>query len=100
MKAGSIVLAIVLIVAAWWTIGALVRAFNPLVTNKAGPNWTWRLGRYDPFRNVFYRQDGSFRKHGRVALVTGLVLFLCLVLFVQCLVGKGEKKVSLREIRI
>ena len=73
--------AIVLIVAGAVTIVALLRAFNPSVTNKAGPNWTWRLGQYDPIRNLFYRQDGLFRKYGRVTLVTGLVLFLCVVLF-------------------
>lgn len=82
MKIGSVLFAIALIIAAGLTITTLVRVFNPLVTKKAGPNWTWRLGRYDPLRNLFFHQDGSFRKYGRVVLVTGLVFFLCLVLFV------------------
>ena len=42
--------------------------FNPYVVNKAGPDWMWAGGRNDLVRSLYFRPDGSFRRHGRVAL--------------------------------
>ena len=43
--------------------------FNPYVVNKAGPDWMWAGGRNDLVRSLYFRPDGSFRRHGRVALL-------------------------------
>ena len=47
--------------------------FNPLVVNKAGPDWLWGGGRDDVIRNLYFRPNGSFRRHGRVALMVTLL---------------------------
>ncbi|MEA3193141.1 MAG: hypothetical protein QOD26_1474 [Betaproteobacteria bacterium] len=47
--------------------------FNPYVVNKAGPDWLWGGGRDDIIRNLYFKPNGSFRQHGRVALVMTLV---------------------------
>jgi hypothetical protein len=48
--------------------------FNPLVVNKAGPDWLWAGGREDLVRNLYFRPDGQFRRYGRPALVLTLAL--------------------------
>jgi len=47
--------------------------FNPYVVNKAGPDWMWGGGRSDLLRNLYFRHDGSFRRHGRIALFVTLL---------------------------
>jgi len=78
MKIGSLLSLLVPVIAAAWMM-IIVRAYDPAIKNKAGPNWMWRLGRYDPVRNIFYRQDGSFRKFGRIAIALILALAFGLV---------------------
>ena len=51
----------------------LLGIFNPQVVNKAGPDWLWGGGRDDLIRNLFFRPNGSFRRHGRIALVVTIV---------------------------
>ena len=51
----------------------LMGIFNPYVVNKAGPDWMWGGGRDDLLRNLYFRPNGSFRRHGRIALL-GTVL--------------------------
>ena len=46
--------------------------FNPYVVNKAGPDWMWAGGRNDALRNLYFRYDGRFRRHGRIALLATL----------------------------
>lgn len=62
-------------------LGVLVVSFNPNIKNKAGPPWIWRLGRFDPFRNLFFREDGSFRRFGRIGLVAIVAPCLIVALF-------------------
>ncbi|MBV8032637.1 MAG: hypothetical protein JO035_14090 [Betaproteobacteria bacterium] len=52
----------------------LLGIFNPLVANKAGPDWLWMGGREDVLRNLYFRRNGSFRRYGRPALVLTLIL--------------------------
>ena len=52
----------------------LLGAFNPLVANKAGPDWLWVGGRADLVRNLYFRSNGSFRRYGRPALALTLIL--------------------------
>ena len=52
----------------------LLGVFNPLVANKAGPDWLWVGGRADLVRNLYFRSNGSFRRYGRPALVLTLIL--------------------------
>ena len=47
--------------------------FNPLVVNKAGPDWLWGGGRDDIIRNLYFRPNGTFRRYGRTALMATLV---------------------------
>jgi hypothetical protein len=40
----------------------------------------WRLGRYDPMRNIFFRPDGSWRRYGKLGallafVIMGLIVF-------------------------
>src|SRR6185369_16814341 len=39
----------------------LLGIFNPLVANKAGPDWLWMGGRDDVLRSLYFRPNGSFR---------------------------------------
>jgi len=50
----------------------LLGIFNPYVVNKAGPDWMWGGGRNDLVRNLYFRDDGSFRRYGRIALLATL----------------------------
>lgn len=52
----------------------LLGIFNPVVVNKAGPDWLWAGGREDLVRNLYFRRDGKFRRYGRPALVLTLAL--------------------------
>jgi hypothetical protein len=50
----------------------LAGLFNPYVINKAGPDWLWGGGRDDMIRNLYFRPNGTFRRHGRVAMMLTL----------------------------
>jgi hypothetical protein len=50
----------------------LLGIFDPAVVNKAGPDWLWTGGRNDILRSVFFRPNGSFRRHGRLGLLVTL----------------------------
>jgi hypothetical protein len=52
----------------------LLGIFNPMIANKAGPDWLWMGGRDDVLRNLYFRPNGSFRRYGRPALVLTLIL--------------------------
>ncbi len=52
----------------------LVGLFNPMWSNKAGPDWMWTGGRDDLIRNLYFKPNGSFRRYGRIALVATLAL--------------------------
>ena len=82
MKSGTVIFYFVMLLPVVLLVGVLVTMFNPKVTNKAGPNWSWRLGKYDPIRFIFFRQDGTFRRYGRVALLIPVVAALIFMLFV------------------
>jgi hypothetical protein len=47
--------------------------FNPMVANKAGPDWMWAGGRDDVLRNLYFRPNGAFRRYGFVALLFTLL---------------------------
>ena len=49
----------------------LLGIFNPYVVN--GPDWLWGGGRDDLIRNLYFRPNGSFRRHGRIALVVTIL---------------------------
>ena len=46
----------------------------------AGPDWFWRLSRHDPVRNVLFRQDGSWRRYGKVGLAIAIALIVLISL--------------------
>lgn len=50
-------------------IGAGIAYFALLWTRGAGPDWMWKLGRHDPVRNLFFRQDGSWRQHAKIGIL-------------------------------
>jgi hypothetical protein len=52
----------------------LLGIFNPMIANKAGPDWLWMGGRGDVLRNLYFRPNGSFRRYGRPALVLTFIL--------------------------
>lgn len=74
MKFGEVLILVIALIGLCVLVLKLVRAFNPRVMNKAGPDWRWRAGKHDPVRNVFFREDGSFRRYGRLAFVALLLL--------------------------
>ena len=49
----------------------------------AGPDWMWAGGRDDVIRGLYFRPNGSFRRHGRAALfltlIAGAIALACLV---------------------
>jgi hypothetical protein len=49
-------------------VSFLLGVFQPA----AGPDWLWAGGRTDPIRALYFRQDGRFRRFGRVALLATL----------------------------
>ena len=53
-------------------VSFLLGVLNPVVVNKAGPDWMWAGGRNDVIRNLYFKPNGSFRRYGRVALVATL----------------------------
>ena len=66
----------------------VVGIFNPGVKNKAGPDWMWAGGRTDMVRNLYFRPNGAFRRHGFVALVLTLAAgSAAMVWMLQRLVG-------------
>ncbi|MGH8741160.1 MAG: hypothetical protein ACREUN_09630 [Burkholderiales bacterium] len=43
--------------------------FNPAVIDKAGPDWLWGGGHDDLIRSLYFKPNGRFRRHGRIALI-------------------------------
>ena len=50
-------------------IGSFLSFLLGLFQPAAGPDWMWAGGRTDPIRGLYFRQDGRFRRFGRVALL-------------------------------
>ena len=63
-------------------IGLLIIFLTPKKKN-AGPDWIWRFGKDDPFRNLFFNPDGSM-KHLMKTLI--LVVFAVLLSIVWILI--------------
>jgi hypothetical protein len=78
---GTVIFILAQLVAASLLIWFLVRAFDPAITNKAGPNWMWWGGKFDTIRNIFFKQDGSFRRNARAPLVALLIPALLFSLY-------------------
>jgi len=49
-------------------VGSCVSFFLGLLRPAAGPDWMWAGGREDILRSLYFRPNGSFRRHGRAAL--------------------------------
>lgn len=47
--------------------------------NNAGPNWFWRGGKNDLFRNLLCRPDGSFRRYTKLGILIWWAV--CLAIF-------------------
>jgi hypothetical protein len=62
------------------TLAAIV-LFAAVFARGAGPDWIWRGGRKDPFRAIFFREDGSWRSYGRLGFVAIVGAFLLLGYF-------------------
>ena len=64
-------------------IGSCFSFFLGMLTPAAGPDWMWAGGRNDVVRGLFFRPNGSFRRHGRAALflvlLTGSISLVCLL---------------------
>jgi len=63
-------------------IAAGVAFFVFLLKGGSGPDWAWRLGRRDPIRIMFFREDGSWRRYGKLFIFLWNVVFVLLVFFV------------------
>lgn len=87
MKTGTIVFFITMTITAGLIAAGLIALYSPSIKNKAGPNWLWRLGKYDPVRNIFFRQDGSLRHYSRLGLTLVLIPVLLAVLFLWAFTG-------------
>jgi hypothetical protein len=57
---------------------AAVATLAALFTKGAGPDWSWKLGRKDPIRNMLFREDGSWRRYGRLGIVLAITLLVYL----------------------
>lgn len=53
-------------------IGTFFSFLLGLFQPAAGPDWMWAGGRTDPIRCLYFRQDGNFRRFGRLALMCTL----------------------------
>ena len=64
-------------------IGSCLSFFLGMLTPAAGPDWMWAGGRQDVIRGLFFRPNGSFRRHGRPALflvlLAGSISLVCLL---------------------
>jgi len=54
-------------------VSFVVGIANPRMSNKAGPDWLWMGGRDDVVRNLYFQQNGRFRRYGLPALVLTLL---------------------------
>jgi hypothetical protein len=70
MGIGTVLFAVTMLCVA---VGELIALYNPKIRNKAGPDWMWRGGRFDPMRNIFFRADGSTRRYTRAVLTVLLI---------------------------
>ncbi|HTJ19302.1 MAG TPA: hypothetical protein VL494_21110 [Steroidobacteraceae bacterium] len=51
-------------------VGAGIAMMVFLFVGGAGPDWMWVGGRNNPLRNLLFRPDGSWRRYGKVGVVT------------------------------
>jgi len=61
-----------------FAIAAVVAMVAALFTKGAGPDRRWKGGRKDPVRNMFFREDGSWRRYGRLGIVLVFILLVYL----------------------
>jgi hypothetical protein len=54
-----------------------------LFTKGAGPDWLWQGGRGDLVRSVLFREDGSWRRYGKL----GVLLFWFAIACIAYVVG-------------
>ena len=59
-------------------LGGLILLVDPKA-NSAGPSSFWRLGERDPMRRLFFRPDGSFRRHARWSIFGIFAVALLLI---------------------
>jgi hypothetical protein len=52
----------------------LLGLLNPVLANKAGPDWLWTGGREDVIRNLYFRPNGTYRRYGKPALALTFIL--------------------------
>src|SRR5689334_11824010 len=57
--------------------GAVIMGVS-MFAKGAGSAWMWRGGKHDPVRRLLFRGDGSWRRFGRSAVITAIVLLLVL----------------------
>jgi hypothetical protein len=56
-------------------IGVAVCFIDPKADN-AGPDWMWRGGRNDGFRNLACKSDGTLRRHTKVGILIWFAIFI------------------------
>lgn len=59
-------------------VGIVVYFIDPKA-NIAGPDWFWRLGKYDPFRNLLCRPNGTFRRYTKLGILLWFALCLSII---------------------
>ncbi|MEX0774088.1 MAG: hypothetical protein WD042_00090 [Phycisphaeraceae bacterium] len=59
-------------------VGIAICLIDPKADN-AGPGWIWRLGRYDPIRNIICRPDGALRRYTKVGILLWFAVFLAMI---------------------
>lgn len=60
-------------------ITAVVVLSAPLIlflNIKAGPDSHWRCGRYDPFRIILFRENGTLRRYSKLGILLWLAVAL------------------------
>ena len=50
-------------------------------TKGAGPNWLWRGGRGDLMRTILFRDDGSWRRYGKLGVLLFWLAIACATYF-------------------
>jgi len=62
-------------------IGALIFFADP-GKGSAGPDWIWRFGKNDSFRNLFFCKNGSMRRFSKlfIMIIFSVVLLMLWIL--------------------